>query len=149
MIKKNDRLIDLIFEVFSQCFQAELRAQLDELTGKMDELQAVGWWIAVGFPLVKQSAWIALYTWIIHDSVVRPWFGNTKTDVDHVDVLGSKNSAKARKEDIEKAVGNKREEGREMRSQLNTMKRLGISWMTWVCQRPRKQPTELDDRPKK
>ena len=35
------------------------------------------------------------------------------------------NSAKARKEDIEKAVGNKREEGREMRSQLNTMKRLG------------------------
>ena len=56
MIKKNDRLIDLIFEVFSQCFQAELRAQLDELTGKMDELQAVRWWIAVGFPLVKQSA---------------------------------------------------------------------------------------------
>ena len=31
----------------------------------------------------------------------------------------------AKKEDIDKAVGSKREEGREMRSQLNTMKRLG------------------------
>jgi len=31
----------------------------------------------------------------------------------------------AKKEDIEKAVGSKREEGREMRSQLNTMKCLG------------------------
>ena len=53
--------------------QAELRTQLEELSGKMDELQA-------------------------------------------------------KKEDIDKAVGNKREEGREMRSQLNTMKRLGASW---------------------
>ena len=33
----------------------------------------------------------------------------------------------AKKEDIEKAVGSKREEGREMRTQLNTMKCLGFN----------------------
>lgn len=40
----------------------------------------------------------------------------------------------AKKEDIEKAVGSKREEGREMRSQLNTMKCLGDCRMKlpWV-----------------
>ena len=68
--------------------------------------------------LLKQS--FSVQTSWVWDCILHPIYLH---GVNQVTRDLSSRLRQAKKEDIDKAVGSKREEGREMRSQLNTMRR--------------------------